>query len=67
MLTPIKKPAFRELLGWDEEYNSGINGVRWVIEQVIAYLKTWRTLHVGYRRPIETFRETISVVVALQF
>lgn len=67
MLTPIKKPVFRELLDWEKEYNSGINKIRWVIEQVIADLKNWRILHVDYRRPIETFRETISVVVALQF
>ena len=67
MLTPIKKPEFRELLDWEKEFNTQINRVRYVIEQVIAHFKTWRIMHTDYRRPIETFRETISTVVALHF
>jgi DDE superfamily endonuclease len=67
MLTPIKKPEFRELLDWEKEFNTQINRIRYVIEQVIANFKTWRILHTDYRRPIATFRETISTVVALHF
>jgi hypothetical protein len=67
MLTPYKKPAGGELNEWQKEYNSQINKARWVIEQVIANLKTWRILHTDYRRPLETFREAISCVVALHF
>lgn len=44
-----------------------MNKIRWVIEQVIANFKTWRTMHTDYRRPIETFAETISAVIGLEF
>jgi len=67
MITPIKKPAGRELLDWEKEFNMQINKIRWVIEQVIGNFKTWRIMHTDYRRPIETFRETISAVIALHF
>jgi hypothetical protein len=67
MLTPIKKPKHRDLLDWEREFNTQINKIRYVIEQVIANFKTWRIMHTDYRRPIETFRETISTVIALHF
>jgi hypothetical protein len=67
MVTPIKKPKFRELLDWEKEFNTQINKIRYVIEQVIANFKTWRIMHTDYRRPIETFSETISTVIALHF
>lgn len=67
MLTPYRKPAYRDLLEWEKEYNAQINRVRYVIEQTIANLKTWRTLHTDYRRPLATFKETISTVIALHF
>ncbi|WP_308189652.1 transposase family protein [Nocardia sp. JCM 34519] len=64
---PIRKPAHRKLLGWEKEFNTQVNRIRCVIEQVIANLKTWRIIHTDYRRPIETFPETISTVIALHF
>ncbi|MFF0149442.1 transposase family protein, partial [Amycolatopsis sulphurea] len=67
MLTPIKKPKHRKLLDWEKEFNTQINKIRYVIEQTIANVKTWRILHADYRRPIETFAETISTVIALHF
>jgi DDE superfamily endonuclease len=67
MLTPIKKPIYRDLLDWEKKFNTQINKVRYVIEQTIANFKTWRILHTDYRRPFETFAETISAVVALHF
>lgn len=67
MLTPIRKPRHRELLDWEKEFNTAIARFRWVIEQVIANFKTWRIMHTDYRRPLETFPETISAVVALHF
>jgi hypothetical protein len=39
MLTPIKKPKCRELLDWEKEFNTQINKIRYVIEQVIANFK----------------------------
>lgn len=67
MLTPIKKPIYRDFLDWEKKFNTQINKVRYVIEQTIADFKTWRILHTDYRRPFETFAETISAVVALHF
>ena len=67
MITPIKKPIYRDLLDWEEEFNTQINKIRWTIEQTIAHLKTWRILHTDYRRPLATFAATISTVVALHF
>lgn len=67
MLTPIKKPECRELLDWEREFNSQVNKLRYVVEQVIANLKTWRIFHTDYRRPLKTFKETISTVIALHF
>ncbi len=67
MITPIRKPANRDLLDGEKEFNIAVNGIRWRIEQKIANLKTWRILHTGYRRPLSTFADTISAVVGLQF
>jgi transposase-like protein len=44
-----------------------INKIRYVIEQVIANFKTWRIMHTDYRRPLDTFTQTISTVIALHF
>lgn len=67
MITPIKKPKNRDLLDWEEEFNAQINGVRYVVEQVIANFKTWRIMHTDFRRPLETFTQTISTIVGLHF
>src|SRR5918998_2357691 len=67
MVTPIKKPKHRALLDWEKEHNTKINRMRYVIEQTIANFKTWRIMHTDYRRPLATFSETISTVIALHF
>ncbi len=67
MITPFRKPAGGELLDWQKEFNTQVNKIRWVIEQVIANLKTWRIMHTDYRRPVETFTTTISAVIGLHF
>ena len=67
MITPIKKPPHRELLDWEKVFNTQINKIRYVIEQVIANFKTWRIMHTDYRRPLSTFTTTISTVIALHF
>ncbi|PPK64438.1 hypothetical protein CLV40_1191, partial [Actinokineospora auranticolor] len=41
--------------------------IRVVVERAIAQLKTWRVLHTDYRRPINTFANTISAVIGLYF
>jgi hypothetical protein len=55
------------LLDWQKEFNTRVNKLRYVIEQVIANFKTWCIMPTDYRRPIEGFPATISTVVALQF
>jgi hypothetical protein len=67
MITPFRKPAGGELLDWQKEYNSEINKIRWMIEQVIAHFKNWTIMHTDYRRPLRTFETTISAVVGLHF
>ena len=68
MITPIKKRDKKtELLGWQKEFNTAVNKIRYKIEQTIAHFKTWRILHTDYRRPLATFHTTISTVVALHF
>ena len=40
MITPFRKPAGGELLDWQKEFNSEVNKIRWMIEQVIRTSKT---------------------------
>ena len=47
--------------------NTTINRVCYLIERVIANLKTWRVLHTDYRRPYNTFETTIQAVTGLIF
>ena len=67
MITPKKKPANLPLHPDDKAYNITVNQVRYKIERVIANIKTWRVLHTGYRRPPETFPETITAVLGIIF
>jgi hypothetical protein len=67
IITPFKKPAGGELLDWQKEFNTGVNKIRWKIEQVISHFKNWKIISTGYRRPIGTFPQTITAVVALHF
>lgn len=67
MITPIRKPPGGQLLDWQKELNTAVNSIRASIERAIANLKTWRILHTDYRRPLDTFTETISAVIALEF
>jgi hypothetical protein len=67
MITPIKKPSYRDLLDWEKDFNTAVNKIRYLIEQTIANLKTWRILHTDYRRPLATFTTTISTAIALHF
>jgi hypothetical protein len=67
MITPFKKPKGGELLDWQKEYNTQVNKMRWMIEQVISHLKNWTIMHTDYRRPLGTFATTISAVIDLHF
>jgi hypothetical protein len=67
MITPFRKPAGGELLEWQKEFNSGVNKIRWIIEQVISHFKNWKIMSTDYRRPFKTFATTIAAVVGLHF
>jgi hypothetical protein len=67
MITPIRKPAHRDLLDWEKEFNTAVNRIRYVVERAIAHFKNWRIMHTDYRRPLATFAQTISAVIGLHF
>jgi len=65
--TPIRKPAGGRLTGADEQWNAAIAAYRAVIEQKNAHIKTWRTLHTDYRRPLRSFPQTYAAIRGLMF
>jgi hypothetical protein len=67
MITPIKKPIYRELTHDEKAFNKQVNQIRYVIERAIAHLKNWTILHTDYRRPLSTFRQTITTAIGLYF
>ena len=58
MITPFRKPAGGELLDWQKEFNSEVNKIRWMIEQVISHFKNWTIMHTT--TDAKTFETTIS-------
>ena len=36
MLTPIRKPQFRDLLDWEKEFNKAVGRIRYRIERAIC-------------------------------
>ena len=67
MITPKRKPANLPLHPDDKAYNRAVNQIRYKIERAIANIKTWRVLHTGYRRPLDTFPETITATLGIVF
>ena len=67
MITPKRKPPNLPLHPDDKTYNKTVNQIRYKIERVIANIKTWRVLHTGYTRPLDTFPETITAILGLIF
>lgn len=67
VLTPLKKPLHRDLVESEKKFNKSVNSIRAAVERAIANLKTWRVLHTDYRKPLRTFPETITAVIALEF
>jgi hypothetical protein len=64
MITPFRKPAGGELLDWQKEYNTQVNKIRWMIEQVVSHFKNWIVMHTDYRRqgdPQSRFRMSAEV------
>ena len=67
LITPYRKPAGRELLDWQKEFNTAVNQIRYVIERAIANFKAWRSMHTDYRRPRDTYHTAFAAVRALHF
>ena len=66
MTTPVRRPPGGEPVDRQKQHNKIINSSRAPVERATARLKTWRTLHTGYRRPLHTFPQTITAVTALE-
>ncbi|MDS1270904.1 transposase family protein [Lipingzhangella sp. LS1_29] len=66
-ITPFRKPQGGELLGWQDEFNTNINKIRYVIERAIAHFKTWRCMFTDYRRPLRSYATAFRAVRALHF
>ena len=67
MITPLRKQPNQPMHPHVKAFNASVNKIRYQIERTIANLKTWRTLHTDYRRPLRTFHKTISTIIALEF
>ena len=67
MITSRRKPANLPLHPDDRTYNRAVNQIRYKIERAIANIKTWRVLHTGCRRPLDTFPETITAILGIIF
>ena len=67
LITPKKKPANLPLHPDDRTCNRAVNQIRYKTERAIANIKTWRVLHTGYRRPLDTFPETITAILGIIF
>jgi transposase len=67
MTTPRKTPKGGELSDSDKKYNNEISGLRAAVERANAHIKSWRILHVDYRRGYDKYRETFEAVRALFF
>ncbi|MQM25643.1 transposase family protein [Glycomyces albidus] len=65
-LTPYRKPEYRELTATELLFNRTVNRRRWVVEQGIAHLRSWRVLATGYRRPLSKADRTLQTVLKLQ-
>jgi hypothetical protein len=66
-VTPVKKPADRELYMREQEYNGQISSIRAPIERAVAHLKTWKILFTDYRRPLSTFLDSFRAAIGLYF
>lgn len=64
-ITPIKKPASRELSDSEKEYNADVSKRRAPVERAIAHVKSWRILHTDYRRPLRTYKTSFRAVTGL--
>lgn len=67
LLTPTKRHPGVRMRAVVRQNNRRINRLRSVVEWVIAQVKTWRVLHMGFRRPLGSYGRVFSVVRGLIF
>ena len=67
LLTPTKRHPGVRMRAVVRQNNRRINRLRSVVERVIAQVKTWRVLHMGFRRPLGSYGRMFSVVRGLIF
>jgi len=67
IITPKKKRQGKDMTDHDKANNKPIHQLRATIERVIANIKTWRIPHTDYRRPVESFENTLDAVRGLIF
>ena len=65
MITPPRKPAGKQLSDTAKKVSRSINRVRYIVEQVNAHIKAWKILKEDYRRPLDTFPQTITATLML--
>ncbi|CAM3140527.1 transposase family protein [Actinomyces slackii] len=63
--TPYRKPPHGDLTEGQRQANKALNKIRYVVERTIAHIKAWKILAHDYRRPLHTFKETITATLAL--
>ncbi len=62
---PPRKPAGKQLSDTAKKVSRSINRVRYIVEQVNAHIKAWKILKEDYRRPLDTFPQTITATLML--
>jgi hypothetical protein len=65
--TPKKTPRGGKLSPRDKECNAEISALRAPIERMVAHFKNWKILHIDYRRPYRTYRDTYDAARGLFF
>ena len=64
-ITPPRRPAGKKLSDIAKKVSRSVNRIRYVVEQVNAHIKTWKILKEDYRRPLNTFPQTITATLML--
>ncbi|QNV37690.1 transposase family protein [Rothia terrae] len=67
LATPVKRKPGQRFNAEVKRNNRLLNRLRSVVERVIAHIKTWRVLHMGFRRPLSSYQRVFSVVRGLVF
>ena len=56
----VARPGGLELLDWQKEFNTEVNKIRWMIEQVISHFENWTVMHNRLPPPAQHVRDNLS-------